>query len=175
MSNRDLTLLPINSYLIIITIVILLLAIILFLTALGFLLNEVPYPNGSAVLWLDIGEGESALKCTTDSATCCTNKDGQTRGGEFYFPNGTMVPVRVNATSSYYRTRGSMLISLNRRSNHSIATQPTDLGQFRCEIPDANGTMMNLSINIGMVIIIRKRNGGSTLVLYIHLLFPSNM
>ena len=104
------------------------------------------YSNGSTVLRTDIGEGAAALQCTTDSTTCCTNKNGEIRAGEFYFANGTLVPIEsVDTTSPYYRTRSSMLISLNRRSN--IPTQPT--GQFRCEIPDASGTTVNLFINIG--------------------------
>ena len=112
---------------------------------LGFVLNGLSYPNGSTVLRTDIGEGVAALLCTTDSTTCCTNAPGETRAGYFYFPDGTQVPIQGIATSPYYRTRGSRMIGLNRRSN--IPTQPT--GQFRCEIPDASGTTVNLFINIG--------------------------
>ena len=111
------------------------------------------YPNGSTVLMTDIGEGAYALNCTTDSTTCCTNQNGETRAGQFYFPDGTQVPLLGYATGAYYRTRGSKHISLNRRSN--VATQPT--GQFRCEIPDASGTARNMFINIGMLIIINYR------------------
>ena len=136
---------------------------------LGFVLNGVSHPNGSTVLNTDIGEGAAALQCTTDSTTCCTNQNGETRAGEFYFPEGIDVPREGNsptnqvpragdsATSPYYRERHSRSISLNRRSD--IPAQPT--GQFRCEIPDASGTTVNLFINIGMLIkielIITKR------------------
>ena len=114
--------------------------------ALGFVLNGVAYPSGSTVSRTDIGEGAAALQCTTDKVTCCTNQNGETRAGYFYFPDGTLVPIQgADATSPYYRTRSSMLISLNRRL--SIITQPT--GQFRCEIPDASGTTVNLFINVG--------------------------
>ena len=95
----------------------------------------------------DIGEGADALQCTTDKVTCCTNQNGETRAGQFYFPDGTKVPVVGNATSPYYRQRHSMSISLNRRSN--IVAQPT--GEFRCEIPDASGTTLSLFINIGII------------------------
>ena len=113
--------------------------------ALGFVLNGVAYPSGSTVLRTDIGEEEYALQCTTDSNTCCTNAPGETRAGQFYFPDGTQMPVKGNVTTPYYRERHTMSISLNHRSN--IATKPT--GQFRCEIPDASGTTVNLFINIG--------------------------
>ena len=119
--------------------------IIIIMIGLGFYLYGVSYPNGSTVLWTDIGEEAAALQCTTDSTTCCTNAQGETRAGQFYFPDGTQVPVQGNSSSPYYRFRHSMYISLNRRSH--IATQPT--GEFRCEIPDASGTTVNLFINIG--------------------------
>ena len=43
-----------------------------FESALGFVLNGVNYSNGSTVLRTDIGVGDAALQCTTDSTTCCT-------------------------------------------------------------------------------------------------------
>ena len=115
---------------------------------LGFVLNGVTYSNGSTVLRTDIGEGAAALLCTTDKVTCCTNALGETRAGEFYFPNGTWVP-RLGYDPSihtYYRSRGSRFISLNRINNGM------ETGQFRCEIPDASGTTVNLFINIGRLI-----------------------
>ena len=92
----------------------------------------------------DIGEGDAALQCTTDSTTCCTDTNGERRAGEFYFPSGTVVPISGNVlTRTYYRSRGSRFITLNRRLNGTIS------GLFRCEIPDASGTLVNLFINIG--------------------------
>ena len=91
-----------------------------------------------------IGEGAAALQCTTDNITCCGT------AGEFYYPDGSLVDdiSSVVSVKSYYISRSSMLIGLNRRS----ATVET--GQFRCEIPDANGTLVNLFINIGMIVIV---------------------
>ena len=118
-----------------------------FEAALGFVLNGVTYPNGSTVLRTDIGEGDAALQCTTDSTTCCRNGEGgETRAGDFYFPDGSAVLSSVSAPSnSYYRSRSSRLISLHRRPT------ATQTGQFRCEIPDASGMLVNLFINIGML------------------------
>ena len=106
------------------------------------------YSSGSTVLRTDIGEGAAALNCTTDKVTCCTSLNGEIRAGQFYFPDGTQVPVLGPDPSirTYYRTRGSSIISLNRR-DYGLET-----GQFRCEIPDASGTTVNLFINIGMLI-----------------------
>ena len=111
---------------------------------LGFVLDGLSYPNGSTVLRTDIGEGAAALWCTTDRAGCCST----IRAGEFYFPNGIMVPVLGADPSirTYYRSRDSGFIRLNRRAN------AMETGQFHCEIPDASGITVNLFINIGRLI-----------------------
>ena len=97
------------------------------------------------MLRTDIGESDAALQCTTDSTTCCSNIPSERRAGEFYFPSGSVVPIRAAATNGYYRDRGSQLIRLNR--------QPTGVmtGQFHCEIPDAQGTIVTLCIYIRTV------------------------
>ena len=102
------------------------------------------------MLRTDIGEGDAALQCTTDRAGCCT---GAGRAGEFYFPNGDQVPILgddpiTQSQRTYYRTRGTGFIRLSRRSVHSVAMET---GQFRCVILDANGTTVNLFIDIGML------------------------
>ena len=111
---------------------------------LGFYLNGIAYPNGSTVLRTDIGEGENSLQCVTDSTTCCTNTPPEMRAGEFYLPGGDIVMILDRTTNGYYRTRGTRHIGLNRQSTGTIT------GQFRCEIPNASGTKVNLFINIGM-------------------------
>ena len=111
---------------------------------LGFYLNGVAYPNGSTVLRTDIGEGDAALQCTTDSITCCAFHSGGIRGGEFFFPvasGGGWVPNPTNAINGYYRNRGSQLIRLSRQPSGVIT------GQFRCNIPSASGDV-DLFINI---------------------------
>ena len=97
------------------------------------------------MLRTDIGDGVDALQCTTDRAGCCT---GSGRAGEFYFPDGTPVPILGADPSirTYYRSRNSGFVSLNRINNGM------ETGQFRCEIPDASGTLVNLFINIGKLI-----------------------
>ena len=67
---------------------------------------------------------------------------GEMRAGELYFPNGDIVMIPGLITNGYYRTRGTSHIGLNRQSAGTIT------GQFRCEIPNASGTMVNLFINI---------------------------
>ena len=99
------------------------------------------------MLRTDIGEGAAALQCTTDRAGCCRGSDGE-RAGELYFPDGSQVPILGPDRSirTYYRSRGSRFVSLN-RINNGMKT-----GEFRCEIPDASGTTVTLFINIGRLI-----------------------
>ena len=113
---------------------------------LGFYLDGVAYPDGSTVLRTDIGEGADALQCTTDSTTCCTNNFPEMRAGEFYMPDGGLVVTLGSTTNGYYRFRGSQHILLNRRSPGTIT------GQFRCNIPQANGPDVDLYMNIGKYI-----------------------
>ena len=101
------------------------------------------------MLRTDIGENDAALLCTTDSDGCCngTGIDGDSivgRAGEFYFPNGTQVPIsNDDLNRTYYRNRINGAIRLNRRHSGTIT------GRFHCEIPDVTGTKVNLFINIG--------------------------
>lgn len=83
----------------------------------------------------------NALQCTTDSMICCSNSP--LRAGEFYMPDGTLVPHLARVVNGYYRSRGSMYITLNRQVTATIT------GQFRCEIPDASGMSVYLLITIG--------------------------
>ena len=91
-----------------------------------------------------IGEGVNALQCTTNRAGCCRT----VRAGQFYFPNGTLVPILGfdPTIRTYYRNRDSGFIRLNRINNGM------ETGQFHCEIPDASGTIVNLFINISELI-----------------------
>ena len=95
------------------------------------------------MLRTDIGNGKSSLQCTTASTTCCTNTPPEMRAGDFYLPGGGMVMLLGTTTNGYYRTRGTRHIRLNRQSAGTIT------GQFRCEVPDASGTTVNLFINVG--------------------------
>ena len=111
---------------------------------LGFYLSGTAYSNGSTVLRTDIGEGDDALQCTTDSITCYRNINGEIRAGEFYFPSGATVLHMGSTTNGYYRYRGPQHICLHRQPSGTVT------GRFRCIIPQANGPPdANLYINIG--------------------------
>ena len=103
-----------------------------------FSLGGRTYSNNSQVNIQEIGEAENALSCRTNNAQCCKSN----RSGEFFYPNGTMVPIR-KAGHGFYRDRREGEIRLNRLEE---ATLP--VGKFRCEIPDANGDIQSLYITL---------------------------
>ena len=108
-------------------------------TALHFELGGTTYLNNTVVLVDDIGEEGNALLCVTSKQDCCTTD----RRGEFYYPNGVLVPTNGRG-QDFYRNRGDGFIRLNRRNG---ATSPT--GRYRCEIPDAAGNLQNIVIEVG--------------------------
>ena len=101
------------------------------------------YANNSVIDINLVGEGfegyritdGGALECHTNDTTCCRGIDDPSNGvgtGEWYYPNGTVVPSPNNGTS-IYRTRDHMVIRLNK----GPVTQPS--GVFTCVIPGTGG------------------------------------
>ena len=107
---------------------------------LHFKLRGVIYPNNTAIMVDDIGQGDTdGLLCVTGNTACCRS----TGEGEFKFPNGSMVPTN-NAGRDFFRNRGSQFIRLNRRNS---ATSP--LGKYSCEIPNASGVLQSIFLDVG--------------------------
>ena len=100
------------------------------------------YANDSVIDIALVGEGfevpqitdGGALECHTDDTTCCRGIDNPngTGRGEWYYPDGTVVPPPGSGTG-FYRTRSHMVIRLHRY----LVTAPT--GVYRCEVPGAGG------------------------------------
>ena len=112
--------------------------------AISLSLGATPLTNNSIVNINDIGEGYNGrptLVCTTTFRPCCyTPPDRQ---GEWYYPNGTVVP-HSNTGWDFHRSRGDDgTVHLNRRNS---ATFP--LGVFNCEIPDSDGVYQTAYIGV---------------------------
>ena len=105
-----------------------------------FELNGKVYLNNSAIPLREIGEGDSALLCKTDRENCCGTIPN--RFGEFYYPNGILVPI-ANRGQSFYRNRGEQLIRLNRRNE---ATSPT--GKYHCAIPGVDSEIQDVYVTL---------------------------
>ena len=99
------------------------------------------YLNNTVVVVDDIGEGENALACATAKEGCCRTDSV----GHFYFPNGTRLLFRHGDFSRDREDTG--IVRLNRKNG---ATSP--LGTYTCEIPDVNGILQNLTIELGRLV-----------------------
>ena len=108
--------------------------------------NTTVYANNSVIHINLVGEGfegaqitdGGALECHTDDTTCCRGIDNPPNGtgrGEWYYPNGTVVSP-PSGGARLYRTRGHMVIRLNR----VVVTAPT--GVYRCEVPGDGGIII---------------------------------
>ena len=124
------------------------------LTGVYLSLNGKIYANNSVISITEIGETDittipptlnsnNALQCITDKSPCCAT---QSRAGEWFFPNKTIVPIEGNAMMTFYRNRGDDgTINLN-RFNASVLS-PT--GLFCCEVPDAERVNQTACVTIG--------------------------
>ena len=94
----------------------------------------------------DVGESTEtsggALVCRTDNDDCCANVPGQTRQGEWKFPNGSMVRT-PGSGDDFYRNRGTSILRLSRRND---ATGPT--GQYCCEVASVDDPNARICISL---------------------------
>ena len=102
-------------------------------------LKGVVYDNNSFVTITEIGEGGDSIKCISDRMCCCHSP----RFGEWYFPNGSAVPIPFDATS-FYSLQSDGFVDLNRLNSN--ITRP--VGQFCCVLPDATDVYQTLCINL---------------------------
>ena len=122
-------------------------------TGLYFSLNGVIHLPGDSVLITDIGsnatldDASSTLVCVTSNVNtkCCRTSDGGCVG-EWYHPNGTVVPrnVVIARDDIFTITAFTEQVRLNRRAN---AVGP--LGVYRCDVPtDPPGAIISANITL---------------------------
>ncbi len=103
------------------------------------------YPNNSIVTITDIGVGDNALSCLSNSSSCCRGIDGGA-SGEWFLP-GESSPISGNGESSsmanFSRSRRPSAVLLNRRNN---AIGPE--GTYRCDVIDSKNVVQSLYIGI---------------------------
>ena len=75
----------------------------------------------------------------TNKTACCGSPN---RLGEWFFPNGTMVP-SSGSNWDFFRGRGDKHVRLIRRND---AVSPT--GIYQCKVPDASGVMQTIQATI---------------------------
>ena len=108
-------------------------------------LNGVTVPNDGYVLASGIDRDDTGLHCNTDRSDCC-RKAPQ---GEWYYPDGNRVQIYTQEIATrptgnfFYRNRFTQIVRLNRLGN------PPERGRFRCEVPNADGVIVTVYVNIG--------------------------
>ena len=102
-----------------------------------FSLNGTTYQNNSIVILEEISEGGDALLCITNQTDCCYHPPK----GNWVFPNGTRVPSRTNRTWDFFRTRGPMVVRMNRKRG-------VVEGIYHCEIPDTMNATQTIYIGV---------------------------
>ena len=102
------------------------------------------YLPGDTVLITDIGvdvvdpDPGSSLVCNTSNVNnhCCGAL------GEWYFPNGTIVPRNSDSLNGDFTRSGyTHQVRLNRRNNATIP-----LGTYTCVVPDMNNHTANITL-----------------------------
>ena len=89
----------------------------------------------------DIDKSDAALLCITNQTACCSNHyTGGGALGNWFFPNETRV-LSVGTQWDIYRTRGQMVVRLNRRRGGVE-------GIYHCVIPDAMNVTKNIYIGV---------------------------
>ena len=96
--------------------------------------------NNSYIYYANISDGDSALKCVTDSDNCCNDS----HVGNWRDERGRAVQQGADEATCLYVTRGHGVVSLNRRSD----CIPESSGLWRCDIPDSSEVMQSIYIYI---------------------------
>ena len=104
-----------------------------------------PHPNNA--------NGLQTLMCVTDLINCC----GTQQRGNWYFPNGTLVPFHtgIHTGAVLLANRGQYEIRDGRQFNGSVRIwrrwSPRERGHFCCELPSDADPSVNqiLYANIG--------------------------
>lgn len=111
----------------------------MYIFLLALFLDGTLYANNSAIFIDEIGEDTLSLKCHTTRPNCCK----ENVQGEWYYPDGSLVPTR-GAGQDFYRNRDDDgYVRLNRRNN---AQSPR--GVYYCVLPDIRGVLTRISVFI---------------------------
>ena len=111
-------------------------------TGVKLLWRGTRFPNNSIVNIEEIGEGVDALACQTDIKSCCRDY----RIGEWYYPNGSRVPVEGEGALFYRNRSDEGLVLLHRRIRNRETAFST--GLFCCTLPDASFVIYILCIEL---------------------------
>ena len=102
------------------------------------------FESGGRILtnnyYANISDGDSALKCVTDSDNCCNDS----HVGNWKDERGRAVQQGADQATCLYVTRRHGVVSLNCKSD----CIPERSGLWRCEIPDPSEVMHSWQVSI---------------------------
>ena len=113
------------------------------------------YANNSVIFVNEIGETDDnsikpsqndALQCITDKSPCC--RFAPNTAGEWYFPNGTVVPAQSASSTVLYRNRGFDDGTVNLNHINTLPTVSVPTGLFCCVLPDMDDNNQRLCADI---------------------------
>ena len=109
-------------------------------TQLYFTWRGSRYESGDSILITDVGlhsddAGDSLVCVTTDVNTQCCNDEGGI--GEWFFPNGCIVPRNNDTVSQIVRTGHANQVRLNFRDQQESPT-----GEYTCVVPETGGSVI---------------------------------
>ena len=108
-------------------------------------------PNNSAVELREIYETPDdsdahTLMCVTPKRPCCYRN----RFGEWFYPNGSAVSISGLGNSFYRDREDDGTVRLHRRG---IASLSAAMGQYCCEIPNAEDIPYRLCVHFGKLLL----------------------
>ena len=92
-----------------------------------------------------ISDGSNSVQCHTDLRTCCSSAQ-DIRRGDWYFPDGTRLPLFTAYRIPFGETRTAQKVDI-RRDNSSAQT-----GIYRCDIPTeaVHGISVRETVYVGL-------------------------
>jgi hypothetical protein len=96
----------------------------------------------------------TSLVCRTENVNtqCCRRSDGG-NVGEWFFPDGSIVPRYRGPNANFSRSGFTHQVRLNRRNNGITPT-----GSYECRVPDANDSGILYVARINITLALGKLN-----------------
>ena len=89
-----------------------------------------PLPNNSYVNLEDVGDEGNGIQCRTDLETCCSDTEGDSPGGDWYFPNSSRLKFS-NDPDVIIQAREKKTVELRQRDRQG---DPPPVGIYTCSI-----------------------------------------
>ena len=90
---------------------------------------------------------KTGLICHTNYTNCCTGGGSDNLGSRWYYPGNRTVTSNRSRTEAFFRTRGTMFLSIYDRTNPE---ENPPIGIYYCEIRNRSGNIILQEIYVGV-------------------------